>query len=105
MESLEARPARRFRVGIDGRAVRGERRWELSPAAGGTRVASSIHLEARGRVGGLLLRLERRSLGARLEAELAGLKQLAEAAAAGDDRPAGSTAAPGNAGRRRDRAG
>ena len=39
LESLEARPARRFRVGIDGRGICGERRWELTPAAGGTRVA------------------------------------------------------------------
>lgn len=90
VESLEARPGRRFRVGIDGRAVRGERRWELSPAAGGTRVASAIHLEARGPVAGLLLRLERRGMAARLEAELASLKEHAEAAAASPGRP-GST--------------
>jgi hypothetical protein len=80
LESLEARPARRFRVGITGRGICGERRWELTPAAGGTRVAGSVHLEGRSRVGRVLLRLDRSGIGLRLEAELAALKQKAEAA-------------------------
>ena len=80
VESLEARPARRFRVGIDGRGICGERRWELTPAAGGTRVAGSVRLEGRTRVGRVLLRLDRAGMGPRLEAELAALKQKAEAA-------------------------
>ena len=80
LESLEARPARRFRVGIDGRGICGERRWELTPAAGGTRVAGSVRLEGRTRVGRVLLRLDRAGIGPRLEAELAALKQKAEAA-------------------------
>jgi hypothetical protein len=77
-ESLEARPQRRFRVGIVGRAIVGERRWELAPAAGGTRVACAVHLEGRSRIGRAVLRLERRALGPRLEAELAALKRNAE---------------------------
>jgi hypothetical protein len=80
VESLEARPARRFRVGIDGRGICGERRWELTPAAGGTRVAGSVRLEGRTRMGRVLLRLDRAGIGPRLEAELAALKQKAEAA-------------------------
>jgi len=79
LESLEARPQRRFRVGIVGSAIIGERRWELAPAAGGTRVACAVHLEGRSRYGRALLRLERRALGPRLEAELAALKLAAEA--------------------------
>jgi hypothetical protein len=78
VESLEARPQRRFRVGITGSAIVGERRWELAPAAGGTRVACSVHLEGRSRIGRAILRLERRALGPRLEAELAALKSFAE---------------------------
>jgi hypothetical protein len=81
VESLEARPARRFRVGINARGIFGERRWDLSPAAGGTRVAGSVHLEGRSRVGRVVLRLDRAGIGPRLEAELAALKQKAEAAA------------------------
>ena len=79
LESLEARPQRRFRVGIVGSAIVGERRWELAPAAGGTRVACAVHLEGRSRSGAPCLRLERRALGPRLEAELAALKRVAEA--------------------------
>lgn len=81
LESLEARPARRFRVGIDGRAIGGERRWELTPASGGTRVAGSVLLEGRSRMGRAFLRLDRAGIGPRLEAELAALKERAEAAA------------------------
>ena len=81
LESLEARPARRFRVGIDGRGICGERRWELTPAAGGTRVAGSVRLEGCSRVGRVFLRLDRAGIGPRLEAELAALKERAEAAA------------------------
>jgi hypothetical protein len=78
LESLEARPGRRFRVGIAGSAIVGERRWELAPAAGGTRVACAVHLEGRSRIGRAILRLERGALGPRLEAELAALKRAAE---------------------------
>jgi hypothetical protein len=81
LESLEARPQRRFRMGIAGSAIIGERRWELAPAAGGTRVAGSVHLEGRSRYGRAILRLERRALGPRLEAELSTLKEVAEKAA------------------------
>jgi hypothetical protein len=79
LESLEARPERRFRIGIAGSAIVGERRWELAPAAGGTRVACSVHLEGRSRLGRALMHLERRAIGPRLEAELAALKRIAEA--------------------------
>jgi len=78
LESLEARPERRFRVGIGGPTIVGERRWELSPAAGGTRVACAVHLEGRSRLGRALVRLERRAIGPRVEAELAALKQIVE---------------------------
>jgi hypothetical protein len=81
LESLEARPQRRFRLGIIGPAIVGERRWELAPAAGGTRVASAVHLQGRSRLGRAVLRLERRALGPRLEAELAALKRVAETSA------------------------
>jgi hypothetical protein len=66
-------------VGIAGSSIVGERRWELAPAAGGTRVACAIHLEGRSRLGRALVRLERGALGPRLEAELAALKRIAEA--------------------------
>lgn len=89
LESLEARPARRFRVGIDGRGIRGERRWELTPASGGTRVAGSVHLEGRSRMGRVFLRLDRGGIGPRLEAELAALKEKAEAAAGRHEGTAG----------------
>lgn len=82
VESLEARPGRRFRVGFSGRGISGERRWELTPAAGGTRVAGSVHLEGRSRMGRAFLRLGRGGIGPRLEAELTALKEKAEAAAA-----------------------
>ena len=78
IESLEARPQRRFRMGIAGGSVSGERRWELAPAAGGTHVACAVHLQGRSRIGRALLRLERRAIGPRLEAELAALKRCAE---------------------------
>jgi hypothetical protein len=80
LESLEARPARRFRVGIVARGICGERRWELTPAAGGTRVAGSVLLEGRSRMGRALLRLDRGGIGPRLEEELVALKGKAEAA-------------------------
>jgi hypothetical protein len=79
VESLEARPARRFRVGISGHGVDGDARWEFAPAAGGTRVACTLRLGGRSRVGRLCLWLGRRSLPRRLEAELAELKRAAEA--------------------------
>lgn len=78
LESLEARPQRRFRVGITGSTIAGERRWEMAPAAGGTRVACAVYLEGRSRYGRAILRLERRALGPRIEAELAALKRVAE---------------------------
>jgi hypothetical protein len=78
LESLEARPARRFRVGISGQGVEGDARWELAPAAGGTRVACTLRLGGRSRVGRLCLWLGRRGLPRRLEAELAELKRAAE---------------------------
>ncbi len=81
LESLEARPARRFRVGIVGASVSGEGRWEMVPAAGGTRVACAVHFMGRSRLGRTLLRLERGALARRLEAELADLKIAAEGVA------------------------
>ena len=77
-ESLDARPARRFRLALDGSSVGGEARWELVAASGGTRVACALHLSGRSRVGRILLRLDQGALGRRLEAELARLKHAAE---------------------------
>ena len=79
VESLEARPAQRFRIGLAGAAMSGEARWDLVPAAGGTRVACALHLVGRSRLGRVLLRISRGSLPRRLEAELAALKVAAEA--------------------------
>ena len=79
LESLEARPERRFRVAIAGAAVVGERRWELAPAAGGTRVSCAVHLQGRNRLGRALMRFERRGIAPRVEAELAAVKRIAEA--------------------------
>ena len=79
VESLEARPARRFRLALAGPSVRGEARWEFVAASGGTRVACSLHLVGESRLGRTLLRFERGALGNRLEAELAALKRAAEA--------------------------
>jgi len=79
--SLEARPGRRLRLGVRTRALSGEWQWSLEAAHGGTRVACAARVEALGRLGGLVARLERRGLGRRLEAELVDLKERAEAAA------------------------
>lgn len=81
LESLEARPERRFRVAIASSAIVGERRWELAPAAGGTRVWCAVHLQGRNRLGRALMRLERGAIAPRVEAELAAVKRIAEAAA------------------------
>jgi hypothetical protein len=62
-------------------AIVGERRWELTPVSGGTRVAGAVHLEGRSRVGRAFVRLGRGGIGPRLEAELAALKEKAESAA------------------------
>ncbi len=79
--SLEARPGRRLRLGILTRALTGEWQWSMEPAHGGTRVACAARIEPSGPLGGLVVRLERRGLGGRLEADLAELKARAEAAA------------------------
>jgi len=77
LESLEARPERRFRVGIGGPAIVGERRWELAPA--GRRTAWPAPCISRVDLGSAgPSRLERRAIGPRLEAEMAALKRLAE---------------------------
>jgi hypothetical protein len=85
--SLEARPGRRLRLGVRTRALTGEWQWSLEAAHGGTRVACAARVEPSGPLGGLAARLERRGLGGRLEAELADLKERAEAVS-GNDRAA-----------------
>jgi hypothetical protein len=82
VESLEARPARRFRIAIGGTSLAGEARWELVGASGGTRLACGLSLSGLSRLGRLLLRLERGALGRRLESELAALKGASETEAA-----------------------
>ena len=88
VESLEARPARRFRLALAGPIVHGEARWEFVGASGGTRVACALHLVGESRLGRTLLRFERGALGRRLETELAALKRAAEADAGPDAGPA-----------------
>src|SRR5665811_1180647 len=62
-------------------ALEADRTRHPRSAGGGTRVAGSVGLEGRTRVGRVLLRLDRAGIGPRLEAELAALKEKAEAAA------------------------
>jgi hypothetical protein len=78
VESLEARPSRRFRIAIRGTSLEGDARWELVAGSGGTRVACALRISGISRVGRLLVRLERGAFGRRLETELAALKRASE---------------------------
>lgn len=81
VESLEARPARSFRMRVTGSGFTSEWSWRLEPAdGGGTRVIHSATFDPLDRWAGFLVRLGRRSLGSRVEAHLRILKERAEAA-------------------------
>jgi len=80
VESLEARPAKRFRYRVTGASIVTDWDWRLEAHAGGTRV---IHAAAGGvgdRWAGLLAGLAGDPLARAVEAHLRGLKTAAEAA-------------------------
>ncbi|CAN5628931.1 hypothetical protein BH20CHL7_BH20CHL7_04550 [soil metagenome] len=78
VESLEARPESVFRVRATGSGFESEWTLRLEPVAGGTRVIHAATFEPNDRWAGLLVRLGRRSLEARVEAHLRALKERAE---------------------------
>lgn len=81
VESLEARPESVFRLRASGSGFESEWIWRLEPVAGGTRVIHAATFEASDRWAGMLVRLGRRSLEARVEAHLRALKERAERSA------------------------
>jgi len=78
VESLEARPESVFRMRASATGFDSEWVWRLEPVAGGTRVVHAATFEPIDRWAGLLVRLGRRSLAARVEAHLRVLKERAE---------------------------
>ena len=81
VESLEARPESIFRLRASGSGFESEWTWRLEPVAGGTRVIHAASFEPNDRWAGILIRLGRRSLEARVEAHLRALKERAERSA------------------------
>jgi len=78
VESLEARPESIFRLRATASGFDSEWTWRLEPVAGGTRVIHAATFEPNDRWAGILIRLGRRSLEARVEAHLRALKERAE---------------------------
>ncbi len=78
VESLEARPESVFRMRVSATGFDSEWSWRLEPVAGGTRVIHAATFEPIDRWAGILVRLGRRSLAARVEAHLRALKERAE---------------------------
>ena len=78
VESLEARPESVFRMRISATGFESEWSWRLEPVAGGTRVIHAATFEPNDRWAGILVRLGRHSLAARVEAHLRALKERAE---------------------------
>ena len=78
VESLEARPESVFRIRASGSGFDSEWTWRLEPVAGGTRVIHAATFEPNDRWAGMLVRLGRRTLEARVEAHLRALKERAE---------------------------
>jgi carbon monoxide dehydrogenase subunit G len=78
VESLEARPESVFRMRLAATGFDSEWSWRLEPVAGGTRVVHAATFEPIDRWAGILVRLGRRSLAARVEAHLRALKERAE---------------------------
>lgn len=81
VESLEARPESVFRLRASGSGFDSEWIWRLESVAGGTRVSHAASFEANDRWAGILIRLGRRTLEARVEAHLRALKERAERSA------------------------
>ncbi len=78
LESLEARPATRFRMVLVGDGIRFERGWSLDEVAGGTRVAATAELATTGRWATRLVSLGRGSAASVIETHLRILKEMAE---------------------------
>jgi carbon monoxide dehydrogenase subunit G len=78
VESLEARPESVFRMRVSATGFDSEWSWRLEPVAGGTRVIHAATFEPIDRWAGILVRLGRRSLAARVEAHLRALKERSE---------------------------
>ena len=81
VESLEARPESVFRLRASASGFESEWSWRLESVAGGTRVIHAATFEANDRWAGILVRLGRRSLEARVEGHLRALKERAERSA------------------------
>lgn len=79
-ESLEARPDTAFRLRVTGSGFHSDWTWRLEPLAGGTRILHAGLLEPADRWAGVLVRLGRATVEARVEAHLRALKERAEAA-------------------------
>ena len=78
VESLEARPDSVFRLRASATGFDSEWSWRLEPVAGGTRVIHAATIEPNDRWAGMLVRMGRRTLEARVEAHLRALKERAE---------------------------
>jgi carbon monoxide dehydrogenase subunit G len=78
VESREARPEAVFRMRVSASGFESEWSWRLEPVAGGTRVVHAATFEPIDRWAGILVRLGRRSLAARVEAHLRALKERSE---------------------------
>ena len=83
VESLEARPAARFRLRVTTSGFDSQWSWRLEPVAGGTRVIHGATFQPFDRWTGILVRLGRASLASRVETHLRVLKERAEAAERG----------------------
>jgi hypothetical protein len=83
LESLEARPESTFRMRAVASGFESEWSWRLEAVAGGTRVVHAATFEPNDRWAGILVRLGRRSLEARVEAHLRVLKERAERSSVG----------------------
>ena len=81
VESLEARPESVFRMRVSATGFDSEWSWRLEPVAGVTRVIHAATFEPIDRWAGILVRLGRRSLAARVEAHLRALKERSERSA------------------------
>jgi hypothetical protein len=97
LESLEARPATRFRMILVGDGVRFERGWSLDEVAGGTRVAATAELATTGRWATRLVSLGRGSAASVIETHLRILKEMAEGGLVDDDKAQGVRAQGGKA--------
>ena len=82
LESLEARPATRFRTILGGDGIRLERSWIIEPGAGGgTRIVARADLRTVGRSVAVLVRFGRGSAATMIETHLRILKEMAEGGA------------------------